>query len=106
MSGFDLFILIFYALDHYWDKHGGAELGNFLSGMNPFLFLGEGSAVPDVYDKYEKFLSGRDVTLENSYQIACEYIGYLGEEYISDAFSWVEKDKWNEKCKKYLSEKA
>ncbi len=48
MTQFDLFSMIFLTLDHYWDEHKGEELGQFLSSMNPFLFEGEGSAVPPV----------------------------------------------------------
>ena len=74
MKEFDLYKMIFYALDYYWDEYKGEELGLFLSGMNPFLFLGEGSAVPDIYPAYKKFLNGREITVEGSYDVAREYI--------------------------------
>ena len=106
MEGFDLYILIFYTLDFYWDKHSGEDLGNFLSGMNPFLFIGEGSAVPDIYINYQRFLNGREITIENSYEIACEYIKFLDRNYITEAFEWVDGKKWEEKCRKYVSDKT
>ena len=106
MDSFDLYIMIYYSLDHYWDKHGGDDLGNFLSGMNPFLFQGEGSAVPDIYVKYKRFLNNREITIENSYDVACEYIACLGEKYIFEAFEWVERNKWEEKCRKYVTKKS
>ena len=102
MNEFDLYKMIFFTLDHYWDEHKGEKLGLFLSGMNPFLFLGEGSAVPDIYPAYQNYLSGRAITLENSYDIACGYIKHLGEDDIAEAFAWVDKDRWIKKCKEYM----
>ena len=38
MNQFELFCMIFYVLDAAWDETKDPELGNFLSGANPFLF--------------------------------------------------------------------
>ena len=98
MSKFELFIMIFYTLDYYWDQHQGNELGMFLSGMNPFLFKGEGSAVPDIYEDYCAFLKDNKISVDNSYKIALDYIHFLGKDYIEDAFAWVDEESWKEKC--------
>ena len=50
MNRFELFTMIFYVLDYYWDQNQGEELGMFLSGMSPFTFEDIGSADPAVYD--------------------------------------------------------
>ena len=89
-------------MDHYWDEHKGEQLGQFLSSMNPFLFEGEGSAVPDVYTEFCGFIGNREITVDNSYQIAVEYVDSLGEPYVKDAFIWIDEDKWKKKCTKYL----
>ncbi len=102
MDRFDLFSMIFLTMDHYWDEHKGEQLGQFLSSMNPFLFEGEGSAVPDVYTEFCGFLGNRDITMDNSYQIAVEYVDSFGEQYVKDAFIWIGEDKWIIKCMKYL----
>ena len=38
MKQFELFTMIFYVLDYYWDQNQEEELGNFLSDMSPFTF--------------------------------------------------------------------
>ncbi|MBQ3334659.1 MAG: hypothetical protein IJG85_03580 [Eubacteriaceae bacterium] len=100
MTEFELYIMIFQALDHYWDKHQGEALGMFLSGMNPFLFQGEGSAVPDYYISYQRFIGGRTITVRNSFDLAMAYIKDLDKDYITEAFAWVERDAWMEKAMK------
>ena len=35
MNRFELFTMIFYVLDYYWDQNQGEELGMFLSDMSP-----------------------------------------------------------------------
>lgn len=102
MDCFDLFVMIFLTMDHYWDEHKGEQLGQFLSSMNPFLFEGEGSAVPDVYTEFCDFLGDREITVDNSYQIAVEYVDRFGEHYVKNAFIWIDEDKWIKKCTKYL----
>ena len=42
MNRFELFTMIFYVLDYYWDQNQGEELGMFLSSMSPFTFEGTG----------------------------------------------------------------
>ena len=104
MTEFELYIMIFQTLDHYWDEHQGKELGMFLSGMNPFLFHGEGSAVPDYYVKYQRLIGGRTISAQNSFDLAAEYIKYLDKDYITEAFAWVERDAWMKKVNKLLQE--
>lgn len=48
MSRWDIFVMIFFYLDAYWDDHQTEELGNICSSMNPFLFMGIGSADPAI----------------------------------------------------------
>lgn len=105
MSEYDSFIIIFFTLDCYWDEHKEYDLGQFLSGMNPFWFGDVGSAVPYIYTEYCKFINDRTITLDNSFEVAKEYITSLNEEYISKAFSWVEEVEWNKCCEKYINKK-
>ena len=56
MNRFELFTMIFYVLDYYWDENQGEELGLFLSSMSPFTFEGTGSADPTVYDEFCEFM--------------------------------------------------
>lgn len=104
MNSFELFTMVFFTLDAYWDEHKGEELGNFLSGMNPFLFEGIGSAISSVYIDFCGFLNERTITRENSFEIAKEYVLSLDKDYIVNAFEWIDKKKWDDSCKEYLAE--
>lgn len=86
-----------------WDDHKNDELGAFLSNMNPFLFEDIGSAVPDVYVNFCKIIGDRSITIDNSYDIAKEYISNFNDN-ISNAFGWMDKEKWKDCCKDYLAE--
>ena len=104
MNRFDLYVMIFYTLDADWDKTKNEELGLFLSGMNPVLFKGEGSAVPDYYAIYCDFLNDREISVDNSFAIAKEYISFLNKDYVSNAFEWIDAEKWSKGLNKYLEE--
>ena len=38
MNQFELFCMVYYVLDAEWDESKDAQLGDFLSRANPFLF--------------------------------------------------------------------
>ncbi len=104
MNSFELFTMVFFTLDAYWDENKGEELGNFLSGMNPFLFEGEGSAISNIYSDFCAFLGNRIITKDNSFDIAREYVSSLDKDYVLVAFEWIDKKKWEDSCEEYLAE--
>lgn len=101
MNKFELFSMIFYTLNHYWKDNKSEELGKFLSDMNPFLFDDIGSAVPDVYLDFCNTIN-TDITIENSFTIAKEYISYIALPYIDEAFAWVDESEWKARIGTYL----
>ena len=102
MNKFELFTMIFYALDYEWDNNHEQDLGNFLSDMNPFLFEDEGSADPAVYAEFCSVIS-EQVTEENSYDLARKYIDSVGLAAVTEAFSKISRSVWNECLRDYLS---
>ena len=104
MNSFELFTMIFFTLDAYWDEHKGEELGQFLSSMNPFLFDDIGSAVSDIYNDFCGWIDGKEITIDSSYMIAQEYIDMLDKDYLKEAFAWIDTERWRESCQNYLSE--
>ena len=100
MNRFEFYTMIFYVLDHYWDKNGGEELGNFLSDMSPFTFDGIGSANPAIYEEFCQFVKDELIDPEVSYALAMEYVNHLNKECVREAFMWVTQDDWIGKCKK------
>ena len=102
MNKFELFTMIFYALDHEWDNNHEQDLGDFLSDMNPFLFKDEGSADPAVYAEFCSVIS-EQITEENSYDLARKYIDSVGLAAVTEAFSKISRSVWNECLRDYLS---
>jgi len=103
MNKFELFSMIFYALDHQWKIYKNDVIGDFLSDANPFLFSDIGSADPCIYIDFCNIVS-EDITINNSYDIALEYVVHLNSVEIFDAFSNVSKKEWNEALEKYMSQ--
>ena len=103
MSKYELFCLIFMALDADWDETHNEELGQYLSDANPFLFAENVSAVQDVFIKFSNFVGDREVNKTNSFSIAKEYIDYLNIPAVSESFSTLEPEQWNEALEEYLS---
>jgi len=54
MNIYKSFVYMFYALDAIYDENPNDELGNYLSGLNPFLFDDEGSADPAEYEEFKE----------------------------------------------------
>ncbi len=104
MNIFELFCLIYFALDSEWDKTQNEELGNYLSDANPFLFTDIGSAVSDCYTSFCDFIGKKQVTTENSFNIAKSYVESLNSKSVSSAFECISEDDWIKAAKKYLSQ--
>lgn len=103
MNKYELFCLIYLALDADWDETHDEELGRFLSDANPFLFAENVSAVQDVFIKFERFVGNREITKDNSFCIASEYIKQLDIPAVLKSFSTLAVDQWDECVRDYLS---
>lgn len=103
MNKFELFCMIFYVLDAAWDDSKDAVVGEYLSGANPFLFTDIGSADPSVFTEFCKVIN-KNITLENSYELAQKYINGLGIENLIDAFYTISEKDWIESVRDYLSQ--
>ncbi len=102
MDSFELFKLIFYALDDQYDQNPNEELGQFLSSMNPFLFTGEGSAVPDIYEDFKTMFEKKYTSItsiKESYEFAKEYIKSINIPSVTEAFEKVSFEAWNNAIK-------
>ena len=104
MSKYELFCMIFYVLDAEWDESNNAELGQFLSGANPFLFKETGSADPAIYQRFCEIVPNA-ISVENSYSIARKYICSLHNKIITSSFLSIDEAEWKECVKEYLSRK-
>jgi hypothetical protein len=102
MDSFELFKMIFYALDNQYDENPNEELGDLLSSMNPFLFNGIGSAVPDIYIDFKKVFEQKfdKCTIEEGYYFADDYLKLLKNESAIKAFQNVTFEDWKAACDK------
>ena len=108
MNKFELYCLIFYTMQTEWEDTKNEDLGLWLSSMSPFTFKDIGSAIPDVYQSFCKYVGNKEITLENSFEIAKEYVYSLKDDYYSleeirKVINSVNRDKWIEMCKDFLS---
>lgn len=105
MNEFELFTMIFFVLDAYYDKDiDDICINTVLSDMNPFIWADIGSADPAMYDEYKKFLKERTITLENSFDIAKDYVKTIEYADVTPAFDEMDQKRWIAYCKEYLSE--
>lgn len=102
MNQFELFCMIYYVLDAAWEETKESELGDYLSGANPFRFEDIGSADPAVFHRFCEIIS-EPITVENCYEKAKCYISSLNSGILSNAFFVVDEADWNAGVTDYLS---
>lgn len=100
MKAYKSFVYMFYALDAIYDENPNEELGNYLSGLNPFLFDDEGSADPAEYEDfketYAKQFGDKEVATSDIYEFCKDYLTKKAPEKAVDAFNQIKKEEWIE----------
>jgi hypothetical protein len=103
MTCYELYKMMFYGLDDQYDLNKNEKLGKFLSAMNPFLFKGEGSADPSIYEKfkveYESNFS-KECTIEEGYYFAKEWLKKQNNVELNNAFEKITIEEWIEAANK------
>lgn len=92
-DAYKAFVTMFYALDAAYDENGSDELGEFLSGANPFLFEGEGSADIAVYEDFKMSFPDNADEIE-SLRFVRDYLSRQGAFLLSAFDSIVDADAW------------
>lgn len=80
MRQIDVFVMIYYTLDAYWQDHKTDELTNICSFMCPFTFTGIGSAIPSYYIEFCEMFDKENYSVEEGYEIMKKYVSTLGSE--------------------------
>ena len=105
MNEFELFTMIYFALDAYYEQDiEDSSINTVLNDMNPFVWSDESSADPAMYRAFLHYLNGREIQLENSLSIAMDYLKTIKYADVTAALQDMGEDTWIEYCKKYLSE--
>ena len=98
MNIYKAFVYMFYALDAMYDENPNEELGNYLSGLNPFLFEDEGSADPAEYEEFKsayiKHFGDSEPSPLEVYEFCKSYISDNAPKEAIVAFEQVEKPDW------------
>lgn len=103
MNRFELFTMIFYALDLYYDENPSEELGRFLGMMSPFTFEEVDSADSAVFADFCDFVKCESVSIQDSYDVAVNYLKSIEGIDLFDIFSSLTRDSWMKGCEEYLS---
>ena len=103
MNKFELFTMIYFWLDKYYENTTDDMILNQLSEMNPFLWKDIGSADPAVYSEFCTFLGERNISVENSLSIAKEYVVTIDYVDVTAAFENIDPEEWTHGCEKYLA---
>ena len=104
MNEFELFTIMYFWIDCYYEKNTNDRINNLISEMNPFLWKDIGSADPAYYDDFCRFIKGKTITLDNSFELAKSFIKTIDYVDITEAFDEPDYDKWQDGCKKYIAE--
>ena len=104
MNEFELFTIMYFWIDCYYKNTTDDRINNVISEMNPFLWKDIGSADPAYYDDFCRYIKGETITLDNSFELAKNYIKTIDYVDITEAFEEPDYDKWKDGCKKYIAE--
>ena len=104
MNKFELFTMIFYALDLYYEENPTDELGSFLGAMSPFTFKEVDSADSAIYSDFCKKIKETKITIEESRDMAIEYLKSIDDIDLVSPFTSVTETDWIEGCNDYLSQ--
>ena len=100
MNVYKSFIYMFYALDAIYDESPNDELGDYLSGLNPFWFDDEGSADPAEYEEFkESYINTfgeKEPATDEIYEFCKKYLDKNAPQKAIDAFNQIEKSDWIE----------
>ncbi len=103
MNRFELFTMIFYALDLCYDDNPLDELGKFLGSMSPFTFEEIDSADSAIYEDFCNIIKDEKIEIEKSYNLAINYLKTIDSIDAVTLFCNTTEEEWIEGCKEYLA---
>ena len=105
MNNFEFFSLIFFMLNACWEEDKDSELGQFLSGMNPYFWEPEMSADPAWYEEFKDFMKDKTLGEDNGFQLAKEYLKsielYPGLEKYLDEY---DQEGWDDAMQQLMTQ--
>lgn len=99
VTAYETFVMLFYSLDAIYDESPNESLGNYLSGLNPFLFENIGSADPAEYDEFEsefsKVFPTGSAKPERAYEFCKKHLQKAAPIEAKKAFEEIVFEDWN-----------
>ncbi len=105
MSVYDFFVMMFYSLDHAFQKSPNEELRLYLSDLDPFIWADECSADPAEYEDLKSDFQKHGTTDAYGYVFVKDHIDRKCSGTIKAAFSTISKSAWKRAMKEYLRRK-
>jgi len=107
MTNWEFYQLIFYALDNVYDEQTEKDekLAECLSGMNPDIWNGVGSADSAYYAEFEKWMGEKSFENNYGFNLVKTYLQQMDPEYLPDMdkfLDYVEEDEWIEYAREFL----
>ena len=106
MNRYEIFIMMFFCLDAYWDDNKTDSLGDLCSDLNPFLFKGIGSADPAYWAEFCKLYPEKQYSISEGYTTAKEYVKRLDNAEATKAMNFYSLEKWEKAYNKYKEQSA
>ena len=101
MNRYEIFVMMYFCLEAYWDDNKIDSLGDLCSELNPFLFKGIGSADPAYWADFCDEYPDKQFTTSEGYSIAKEYVKTLENAEATKAFESYSLDQWEKAYSKY-----
>ncbi len=103
MNKFELFTMIFYALDLYYEENPTDELGEFLGAMSPFTFKEVDSADSAIYSDFCEKIKEPKIAVEKSRDMAIVYLKSIDYIDLLSPFMNISESDWISGCNDYLT---
>lgn len=108
MTNFELFTMMYFALDAEDEKMNSSDelLMDYVSNLNPFLWVSEDSADPAYFYEFNEFMKGKTIGDDGGYSLIVEFIK-TNEDYYSGLEKYFLKtsvEEFKEATVRYLSE--
>ena len=104
MNQRDIFIMMYFCLDAYWEEHQTDELGNICSDHNPFLWEGETSGDPACYIEFCELVEDKNYSTEEGFEMAKKYVKTLNSEEATKAMNDVTLGDWKDGYEDFLKQ--
>lgn len=100
----DIFIMMYFCLDAYWEENQTDELGNICSDHNPYIWEGDTSGDPACYDEFCEMCEDKEYSIEEGFEIAKKYVATLDSQEANKAMNDVSLDDWKDGFEDYLKQ--